>query len=59
VATVVDGQFVENMPLNGRSFQPLISVTSGVVTTKTNYGERGQFSVNSQLATPTTLPPTA
>ena len=50
VATVVDRQFVENMPLNGRSFQPLISLTPGVVLTKTNYGEQGQFSVNGQRA---------
>ncbi len=50
VSTVVDRQFVENMPLNGRSFQPLISLTPGVVTTKTNYNEQGQFSVNGQRA---------
>ncbi len=50
VATVVDRQFVENMPLNGRSFQPLIALTPGVVTTKTNYNEQGQFSVNGQRA---------
>jgi hypothetical protein len=50
VATVVDRQFVENMPLNGRSFQALISLTPGVVTTKTNYNEQGQFSVNGQRA---------
>jgi hypothetical protein len=50
VATVVDRQFVENLPLNGRSFQSLISLTPGVVTTKTNYNEQGQFSVNGQRA---------
>jgi hypothetical protein len=50
VSTAVDRQFVENMPLNGRSFQPLISLTPGVVTTKTNYNEQGQFSVNGQRA---------
>ena len=50
VATVIDRQFVENMPLNGRSFQALIALTPGVVTTKTNYGEQGQFSVNGQRA---------
>src|SRR5215472_3411390 len=27
VATVVDRQFIENMPLNGRSFQALIALT--------------------------------
>lgn len=32
VSTVIDRQFVQNMPLNGRSFQDLISMTPGVVT---------------------------
>ena len=31
VSTVVDSQFVENMPLNGRSFQSLIALTPGRV----------------------------
>src|SRR5580658_8193270 len=30
VSTVVDREFVENAPLNGRSFQDLISMTPGV-----------------------------
>jgi hypothetical protein len=38
---------VDNMPLNGRSFQSLISVAPGVVFTSTNLGP-GQFSVNGQ-----------
>jgi hypothetical protein len=50
VATIVGREFVENLPLNGRSFQSLISLTPGVVTTKTNYNEQGQFSVNGQRA---------
>jgi len=33
VSTVVDQTFVENMPLNGRSFQTLIMLTPGVVVT--------------------------
>jgi hypothetical protein len=33
VNTVVDQQFVENLPLNGRSFQSLIQLTPGVVVT--------------------------
>jgi hypothetical protein len=48
VSTVVDRQFVENMPLNGRSFQTLITLTPGVILTPTSYGEQGQFSVNGQ-----------
>ena len=50
VSTVVDRQFVENLPLNGRSFQSLITLTPGVVLTKTNFAELGQFSVNGQRA---------
>jgi hypothetical protein len=54
VSTVVDRKFVENMPLNGRSFQDLISLTPGVVTqspqsTSTqSVGVGGDFSVNGQ-----------
>jgi hypothetical protein len=50
VATVVDRQFVENLPLNGRSFQSLVELTPGVVLTVTNVTESGQFSVNGQRA---------
>lgn len=50
VGTVVNRQFAENLPLNGRSFQSLITLTPGVALTKTsNYGG-GQFSVNGQRA---------
>jgi len=45
VSTVVDQQFVQNMPLNGRSFQSLIELTPGVVITPES---TGQFSVNGQ-----------
>jgi hypothetical protein len=47
VSTVVDQQFVDNMPLNGRSFQALITLAPGVVFTSQNEGA-GQFSVNGQ-----------
>lgn len=50
VSTVVDRAFVENLPLNGRSFQTLISLTPGVVLTPTAFNEQGQFSVNGQRA---------
>ena len=52
VSTVVDRQFVENMPLNGRSLQSLISLAPGVVQTPLPYGssagDSGEFSVNGQ-----------
>jgi hypothetical protein len=50
VATVVDHQFIENEPLNGRSFQSLIGLTPGVVFTPSNVVTQGQFSVNGQRA---------
>jgi hypothetical protein len=48
VSTVVDQQFVENMPLNGRSFQSLIQLTPGVAVTAAGQDQQGQFSVNGQ-----------
>ena len=48
VSTVVDRQFVENLPLNGRSFQALIDLTPGVVITPAQIGNEGQFSTNGQ-----------
>ncbi len=50
VSTVVDSQFVENMPLNGRSFQELITLAPGVQTNSTSSGDQGQFAVNGQRA---------
>jgi hypothetical protein len=50
VSTVVDRQFAENLPLNGRSFQTLIQLTPGVVLTANNGADTGQFSINGQRA---------
>ncbi|HEY4378973.1 MAG TPA: carboxypeptidase regulatory-like domain-containing protein [Acidobacteriaceae bacterium] len=52
VSTVIDRQFVQNIPLNGRSFQDLILFIPGVVTqtpqTTGTVGNTGDFSVNGQ-----------
>jgi len=56
VSTVVDSKYVDNMPLNGRSFQDLILLTPGVVTQSpqnniaAQLGETGEFTVNGQRA---------
>jgi outer membrane receptor protein involved in Fe transport len=50
VSTVINRQFIENLPLNGRSFQSLIALTPGIVMTPATFGEQGQFSVNGQRA---------
>ena len=48
VSTVIGNRFIENMPLNGRSFSSLIELAPGVVLTPANLYEQGQFSVNGQ-----------
>jgi hypothetical protein len=50
VSTVVDRNFAENIPLNGRSFQALVELAPGVVTVPVNTQDEGQFSVNGQRA---------
>jgi Carboxypeptidase regulatory-like domain/TonB dependent receptor len=50
VSTVVDRNFAENLPMNGRSFQTLIELTPGVVLTTSSTASNGQFSVNGQRA---------
>jgi hypothetical protein len=48
VGTVVDRQFVGNIPLNGRTLQSLIALTPGVQLTAAAFGDEGQFTVNGQ-----------
>jgi Carboxypeptidase regulatory-like domain/TonB dependent receptor len=52
VSTVVDRNFVENIPLNGRSFQDLILLTPGILSSTPqatgSVGASGEFSVNGQ-----------
>lgn len=50
ISTVVDRQFADKLPMNGRSFQTLIELAPGVVPTSTNGFDQGQFSVNGQRA---------
>ena len=50
LSTVIDRDLIQNLPLNGRSFQSVIALTPGVVMTKATFGEQGQFSVNGQRA---------
>lgn len=48
VATAVDQAFIENQPLNGRTFQSLIALSPGVQLTPSSIVTQGQFSVNGQ-----------
>lgn len=48
VGLVIGRDFVENLPLNGRSFQSLIELTPGVVLTNSTTISAGQFSANGQ-----------
>lgn len=50
VGMTIDSQFVSNLPLNGRSFQQLITLAPGVNLTS-GTADRGEFSVNGQRAT--------
>src|SRR5258707_11927234 len=46
VSTVVDRQFAENLPMNGRSFQTLIQLTPGVVGTPSTSAANGRSRLN-------------
>ena len=48
VSTVVDRNFAENLPLNGRSFNMLLQLTPGVVIAPSSGSEPGQFSIGGQ-----------
>ena len=57
VSTVVDREYIENQPLNGRSFQDLYLLTPGTTTTNPatlqnggNNQQNGSISVNGQSA---------
>src|SRR5581483_1769431 len=55
VGTVIDRGLVENIPLNGRTFQALIALVPGVVTAKADSNNPGQFSVNGQRTNANTI----
>jgi hypothetical protein len=49
VSTVVDRQFADNLPMNGRSFQTLITLAPGVTAVPGAVtGAQGEFSINGQ-----------
>lgn len=49
VSTVIDRRIIENLPLNGRSFQSLMTTAPGVlVVPSQGIGQSGELSVNGQ-----------
>ncbi len=48
VSTVIDRSFVDELPLNGRSFNTLLQLTPGVVIASSTNNSPGQFSIAGQ-----------
>jgi hypothetical protein len=49
VSTVIDRTLVDNLPMNGRSFNTLLQLTPGaVIAPRNSANELGQFSINGQ-----------
>lgn len=50
LGAVIGRRLIENLPLNGRSFQSLFELVPGTMLTRTSFINQGQFSVNGQRA---------
>jgi hypothetical protein len=50
VSTIIDRTFVQDLPLNGRSFKDLMTLIPGVVAPPSGNGQFGSFNVNGQRA---------
>lgn len=48
VSTVINQNFVQSLPLNGRSFNTLLQLTPGVVIAPSSSSSQGQFSIAGQ-----------
>jgi Carboxypeptidase regulatory-like domain/TonB dependent receptor/TonB-dependent Receptor Plug Domain len=48
VSTVIDRDFAEKLPLNGRSFNTLLQLTPGITIVPSSATRPGQFSINGQ-----------
>jgi len=51
VGTLVNRDFMENLPLNGRNFNTLIGLTPGAILARGSSEDAGQFSINGQRST--------
>lgn len=48
VSTVIGSNWIDSLPMNGRSFNTLLQLTPGVVIAPSSLGAPGQFSVSGQ-----------